>query len=68
MKPEEMRAMTLDEIKKSERDFAEELFNLKMQHAGGQAENPIRLRFLRRDLARAKTIMAEKEREARSDG
>ncbi|MEE9613690.1 MAG: 50S ribosomal protein L29 [Thermodesulfobacteriota bacterium] len=68
MKPEELRAMTLDEIRKTEEDLASELFNLRMQQAGGQSENPLKIRFVRRDIARTKTIIAEKEREAHHGG
>lgn len=64
MKPEEIRVMSIEEIKAKERDLAEELFNLRLRHTTGQVENPLRLRYLKRDIARVKTILAEKEREA----
>lgn len=64
MKPEEIRVMSIEEIKAKERELAEEFFNLRLRHTTGQVENPLRLRYLRRDIARVKTILAEKEREA----
>lgn len=64
MKPQETRAMSMDEMKAKEKDLVQELFNLKVQNATGQLENPLRIRLLRKDIARVKTIMAEKEREA----
>jgi large subunit ribosomal protein L29 len=38
-----------------------ELFNLRFQHVTGQLENPIKLRSVRRDIARVKTVIREKE-------
>ncbi len=64
MNPRETRAMSMDEMKAKEKDLVQELFNLKVQNATGQLENPLRIRLLRKDIARVKTIMAEKEREA----
>ena len=39
----------------------QELFNLRFQHVTGQLENPVRMREVRRDIARVKTIMREVE-------
>ncbi len=64
MKAKELREKTLEELKGKEADFKKELFNLRMQHATGQGENPMMLRLLRKDVARVKTIIAQKEREA----
>ncbi len=44
-----------------EKEFREEEFNLRFKHATGQLEKTARLRKLRRDIARVKTIMREKE-------
>ncbi|MBI5562932.1 MAG: 50S ribosomal protein L29 [Deltaproteobacteria bacterium] len=62
MKPSEIRDMTAVEIKTKEADLRKELFNLRMRHTANQLENPLKLRTLRRDVARLKTIIAEKER------
>ena len=61
MKASEIRELTLEELKQREEDIAEELFNLKFQLATAQLENKMRVRQVRRDLARIKTIMREKQ-------
>lgn len=60
MKAKEIRDMTVDELKAKESDMAKELFMLKVQNASGQMENPLRIRHIRRDIARVKTIIREK--------
>lgn len=64
MKTKELRDKTVEELAVKEVDFKKELFNLKMQHATGQGENPMMLRKLKKDIARVKTIIALKERGA----
>jgi len=64
MKPAEIRDMTLEEMKAKQEEIAKDLFNLRMRHATNQLENPLKLRYLKRDIARVRTIIAEKEREA----
>ena len=59
MKAREMRELSRDEMAQKERDLIEELFNLKFQHATGQLENSMRIREVKRDLARAKTVLRE---------
>jgi large subunit ribosomal protein L29 len=61
MKPSELRGMNGDELKAKELDLARELFNLRFRHSSGQMENTARLRQIRRDLARVKTIRRERE-------
>jgi large subunit ribosomal protein L29 len=62
MKVSEIRELTLDELRQRERDSAEELFNLKFQLATGQLENKMRIRHMKKELARIKTIMREKQK------
>ncbi len=62
MKPEELRSASVEELEGKVEELRRELFNLRLQHSMGQLENPARLRLLRRDIARVKTIIAEKER------
>ncbi|HBG45623.1 MAG TPA: 50S ribosomal protein L29 [Deltaproteobacteria bacterium] len=62
MKPAEIRGMTLEDLKAKGSELEKELFSLRMRHATSQLENPLRLRALRRDIARMRTIAAEKER------
>ena len=56
------RAMTVEELRRKESDLKKDLFNLRMQKSLGQAENPMRIRTTRRAVARAKTIISEKEK------
>jgi len=61
MKASEIRELTLEELRQREEDISEELFNLRFQLATSQLENKMRVRQVRRDLARIKTIMREKQ-------
>lgn len=61
MKADELRELSDSELEKKARDLKEELFNLRFQNITGQLENPIRLRQVRRELARVKTIQRERE-------
>lgn len=56
----ELRDLSNDELQAKVVDLKKEMFNLRFQQAMGQIENPLRLRLLRRDIARANTILKEK--------
>jgi len=60
MKPEDLRRMTLDQLDDEVLKLKKERFNLRFQKATGQLENTARVRAVRRDVARAKTIAAQK--------
>jgi len=60
MKAEDVRAKTADELKAQLGDLKKEQFNLRFQRAGGQLDNTARVREVRRDIARIKTILAQK--------
>ena len=60
MKAQEIRNMSPEEIVKRVDGWEEELFNLRFQARLGQLANPLQLRMVRRDIARAKTILREK--------
>jgi large subunit ribosomal protein L29 len=60
MKPHEMREMTLDELKVRHDELLDELVNLRVKLAMRQIDNPLQVRALRREVARARTIMNEK--------
>ena len=62
MKSSELRALTADELKQKEYDMRKELFNLKFRVATGEIENPMRIRALRKDIARVLTIITEKSK------
>jgi len=56
----EMRDLSPEELLAKAVELKKELFNLRFQQAMGQIENPMRLRTLRRDIAKTKTILREK--------
>ncbi len=56
----DLRDMSNEELSAKVSDLKKELFNLRFQQAMGQIENPMRLRILRREIARTKTILKEK--------
>jgi large subunit ribosomal protein L29 len=56
----ELRDLSSDELQTKAVDLKKELFNLRFQQAMGQIENPMRLRILRRDIAKTKTVLKEK--------
>jgi len=61
MKAAAAREMTVEELRRKEKDLYVELFNLRFQLATNQLENPMRLPLTKKNLARVKTILAEKE-------
>ena len=61
MKPKDLRHLSDDEIQDKVNDLKEELFNLRFQLATGQLDNPMRIRQGKKDIARAKTILRERE-------
>ena len=62
MKPSELRALTVEELKQKEQDIRKELFNLKFRLATGEVENPKRINALRKDIAKILTITSEKSK------
>ncbi len=61
MRADKLRDLTMDELAVQLRELKEELFNLRFQHATAQLDNPLRIREVRRTIARVKTIIREKE-------
>lgn len=61
MRADKLRDMTSDELLVQLRELKEELFNLRFQHATAQLDNPLRIREVRRSIARVKTLLREKE-------
>lgn len=59
-KAEDIRAMSADQMEDAVLNLKKERFNLRFQRATGQLENPSRLREARREIARIKTIAAQK--------
>jgi large subunit ribosomal protein L29 len=64
MKASEARDLSSDQLEEKLLDLKKEQFNLRFQRATGQLENSSRVRAVRRDIARVKTMMSEKKRES----
>ena len=60
MKAAELRDLGADELGEKERDLTDQLFRLRIQKSMGQLEAPARMRSVRRDLARIKTVLRQK--------
>jgi large subunit ribosomal protein L29 len=62
MKPEELRGLTPDQLDEQLANLKKEQFNLRFQRATGQLENTARVRTVRRDIARVKTVQGQRRR------
>ena len=61
MRADELRNLTEAELEQKAREFKEELFNLRFQHATAQLDNPMRIKEVKRIIARIKTVLRERE-------
>jgi large subunit ribosomal protein L29 len=61
VKPEKVRELSVDDLKGKEKELQEQLFRLRLQKSVGQIDNALKLRETRRDIARVKTILKEKQ-------
>jgi large subunit ribosomal protein L29 len=61
MRTKEMRELTREELEQKKRDLTEERFNLRMRKSFKDLDNPLRLRELRREMARINTVLHEDE-------
>ena len=61
MKVTEIRELSVDELHTREKDLDDQMFRLRIQKSMGQLEAPARVRELRKDLAKIKTILREKQ-------
>lgn len=62
MKATEIRELSDMELKNKESELKDQLFKLKFQHALGQLENVVKLKTVKKDIARIKTILTEKSK------
>jgi len=60
MKAAELRDLGADELGTKERELTDVLFRMRIQKSMGQLENPDKIRMVRRDLARVKTVLSQK--------
>ena len=68
MRAEEIRELSVDEIKARVAELEEERFRLRFRSATETLENPLRLRTIRKDIARLKTVLTEKQQGDRTNG
>ncbi len=61
MKANEVRKMSTSELENKVLELKKDLFNLRLQHATNQLDNPIRIAEVKRDIARVKTILREQQ-------
>jgi len=61
MKMDKIRELTMTELEAELKKNKNELFNLRFQHVTGQLENPIRMKEVKHDIARIKTVIRENE-------
>lgn len=66
MKTSEIRALSIDELNQKEKELRKELFNLRFQKATGEIQNPMRIRQVKRDIARILTIKTEMLKKAKN--
>lgn len=66
MKASEIHALTDVELKNKLSELKQELFNLRFSHATGQLNNPMQMVKCKKDIARIKTVMRERELKAKA--
>lgn len=67
MKTNEIRQLTTDELQIKLKDSKQELFNLRFAHATGSLKNPMQLHTVKKDIAKIKTILRERELKENKD-
>ncbi|MEW6067810.1 MAG: 50S ribosomal protein L29 [Nitrospirota bacterium] len=60
MRLSDLRVLTITELDNKEKDLRKELFNLRFQKATGEIENPMRIRTVKKDIAKVLTLKTEK--------
>jgi large subunit ribosomal protein L29 len=58
----ELRDLTVDDLEARAKELEDQLFRMRLQQSLGQLDAPLKLRFTRRDLARIKTVITEKQK------
>ena len=64
----ELKELSVLELNDQLKELKEELFNLRFQHATNQLTNPVRINLVKKDIARVKTVIREKEIAAQAEG
>ena len=66
MRTKELHELTVEELNTKLKELSEELFNLRFRHAIGQLENPASLKNVKKEIAKIKTILRERELQAKA--
>jgi large subunit ribosomal protein L29 len=66
VKPDKVREMSDDELRSKEKELQEQLFRLRFQKSLGQLDNAIKIRETRRDIARVKTVLRQKQQQTQA--
>jgi large subunit ribosomal protein L29 len=66
VKADKVREMSEDELRGKERELQEQLFRLRFQKSIGQLDNGMKMREIRRDIARVKTVLRQRESQAQA--
>jgi len=66
VKSDKVREMSPDELRTKERELQEQLFRLRFQKSLGQLDNAVKIRETRRDIARVKTVLRQKQQQAQA--
>ena len=66
MKAKELKGQSVEQLEKKLLDLKKDLFNLRLQHATNQLDNPQKIADVKRDIARIKTVLRESEIAAKS--
>ena len=61
MKAEQVREMSVDDLKSKVKELSEQMFRLRLQQSVGQLDNPMRIRQTRKDIARVRTALRQKQ-------
>ncbi|MGB9612723.1 MAG: 50S ribosomal protein L29 [Candidatus Margulisiibacteriota bacterium] len=67
MKAKELRDMILTDLERKEKELRQQLLNLRIQKASQQLKNPLKIREIKREIARVLTIIREKKYESRKN-
>jgi large subunit ribosomal protein L29 len=62
MKYEELQEMTEDELRSKEKELKDQLLKLRFQHTLGQLENPMKMKNIKKDIARINTLLSKRSR------
>jgi large subunit ribosomal protein L29 len=60
----ELRDLSVDDLQARAKELEDQIFRMRLQQSLGQLDAPLKLRFTRRDLARIKTVITEKQKSA----